>query len=193
MFKNPVKCYFTVPASIGFRKCDKCNMITNLRDFYYYKNNTKLRNHCKYCAAQYSRVSRKNNLVAYMTYQATYRSKSENILKRSAYYDEHRNELIEYQLNHAKDNPGMYNARAMQRHADKLLRTPKWLTKEQLAEIKVFYVKAAHLTRKYGYKYEVDHIVPLRGKKISGLHVPWNLRIVTKSENCRKSNKFILK
>lgn len=40
--------------------------------------------------------------------------------------------------------------------------------------------------------WEVDHIEPILSKEVSGLHVPWNLRVITKKENCKKNNKRIL-
>jgi len=79
-----------------------------------------------------------------------------------------------------------YNAN---RRAAKLKRTPKWLTKEQWIQIRSFYELAQTLTVQTGVRHEVDHVVPLRGDDVSGLHVPWNLQILTKSENCQKSNK----
>ena len=68
--------------------------------------------------------------------------------------------------------------------------TPPWLTKEHKAQIALIYKEALRLTNETGVMYHVDHIVPLNGKKVSGLHVPWNLRAIPASDNHRKSNKF---
>jgi len=71
-------------------------------------------------------------------------------------------------------------------------RVPPWLSKEQRADIEKYYAEAIRLTQTLGEQYEVDHIVPLRGKTVSGLHVPWNLQIMKASENNAKSNKFTI-
>ena len=61
---------------------------------------------------------------------------------------------------------------------------PKWLTEFELFWIQELY----HLAKLRGK--EVDHIIPIKHDKVCGLHVPWNMQFLTRSENARKSNKF---
>ena len=72
-------------------------------------------------------------------------------------------------------------ARAHKRNA-----VPKWINKELKQDIQKFYIEARLKTRETGTKYEVDHIVPLMGESVCGLHVPWNLRVITQFENRSK-------
>lgn len=81
------------------------------------------------------------------------------------------------------------NVAARKRHIR--LATPKWLTKEQQAQIKAFYLEAERLKSETGIDHEVDHIVPVRGGIVSGLHVPWNLRVITAAENQLKNRKLV--
>ena len=64
---------------------------------------------------------------------------------------------------------------------------PPWA---DLDAIDVFYDQAMRLTLETGVLHEVDHIIPLNGKTVSGLHVHWNLRVTTQSENAGKRNKW---
>jgi 5-methylcytosine-specific restriction endonuclease McrA len=73
--------------------------------------------------------------------------------------------------------------------ATKAQRTPKWLTAINFDQINMFYEAATSLTKELGIKMEVDHIIPLFGENVSGLHVPWNLQVLTKSDNARKGNR----
>lgn len=66
---------------------------------------------------------------------------------------------------------------------------PKWLTPEQRAQIKRFYWLAQDCSIVTGEAYWVDHIIPLRGKTVCGLHVPWNLQVLPREVNQRKSNR----
>jgi hypothetical protein len=68
--------------------------------------------------------------------------------------------------------------------------TPKWLTYLQRREMREIYKTAITMTKITGEKYVVDHIIPLRSETVSGLHVPWNLRVITQEENLKKSNQY---
>ena len=69
--------------------------------------------------------------------------------------------------------------------------TPKWLTRAQKSQIRHIYQIAITMSQTTGEQYVVDHIVPLRSDEVCGLHVPWNLRVITQEENLKKSNKLL--
>ena len=68
---------------------------------------------------------------------------------------------------------------------------PHWLTEGDWQEIKAMYLQAVHLSQATGSRYVIDHIYPLRGSNVSGLHVPSNLRVVSAQENQKKYNKVL--
>jgi len=95
------------------------------------------------------------------------------------------------QQNWAKRNQGKVNAKSMKRFSSKILRTPPWLTAKQLLEIQGFYIRAKIAEDFTGEKWHVDHIIPLQGKTVSGLHVPWNLQLLPALKNISKGNKHV--
>ena len=88
-----------------------------------------------------------------------------------------------------KANPEKANLYAIKRKLAKDKRTPMWLTPIDQLEMESIYAYCSAL-RKCGLDYHVDHIVPLRGTIVSGLHVPWNLQVIPAFENRRKSNEY---
>lgn len=75
------------------------------------------------------------------------------------------------------------------RKARRLQATPPWITDEHVAQIENFYWLANDLKTINGEDYHVDHIVPLRGENVCGLHVPWNLQVLPSDINLSKGNK----
>lgn len=92
---------------------------------------------------------------------------------------------------HKAANPDTYRSLVSSRRRRFRQATPKWLTTEDKLEIRLKYRLAIELTRKTGVRYAVGHIVPLLGESVSGLHVPWNLEVITQEENLKKSNKHV--
>jgi hypothetical protein len=76
------------------------------------------------------------------------------------------------------------------RRASKSQATPPWLTKDHLREISETYKDARLMQEATGIEHHVDHIEPLLGTNSCGLHVPWNLQILTAEENLRKGNRL---
>jgi hypothetical protein len=96
-----------------------------------------------------------------------------------------------YRSEWLSQNGGLMAAHGAKRRAAKYQAAPNWLTSEHHAEIAEIYRQSQHLSASTGVPHHVDHIVPLQNKVVSGLHVPWNLRIITAQENVRKKNRLI--
>lgn len=85
-------------------------------------------------------------------------------------------------------NRGEFTARLAKRRAIKRKATPLWA---ETKRIQAYYDVASFFNEVNGYvKYHVDHVIPLAGKKVSGLHVHQNLRVILAAENISKKNKF---
>ena len=92
---------------------------------------------------------------------------------------------------YTKNNRAKVYAKNARRRASETQATPKWLTLIQQAQINEFYELALAKNMQTGIDHDVDHIIPLRGTGVRGLHVPWNLQILTEAENSRKYNKIV--
>lgn len=89
-----------------------------------------------------------------------------------------------------KNNPEATRADTSNRRRRHRDASPPWLTLHQKADMRALYLLAAQMTRTTGEPYVVDHIYPLRSEIVCGLHVPWNLRVMTREANLRKSNNM---
>lgn len=85
-----------------------------------------------------------------------------------------------------EQNRAVVRSYKAKRRAKERKATPSWLTDAHYAAIKAVYEEAYRLSQETGVEHQVDHIVPLSGKTVSGLHVPWNLRAIPAEENQRR-------
>lgn len=139
---------------------------------------------CKTCASKANKAWYTTHDDVKKEASREYRTKPE-VKAASKQYQQAYNEANRDRKNaagsaYAKRHPGKRTALVMKRYVAKLQRTAPWA---DLAEIALFYENCPK-------GYHVDHIVPLRGELVSGLHVIENLQYLPASENCSKGNVF---
>lgn len=105
---------------------------------------------------------------------------------RQKYPEQKRAEAKRWRLN----NPEKRLAQKAKRRAAKLNRTPTWLRPVDFKHIQEIYTIAKRLTEKTGELHHVDHIIPLQGKIVSGLHIPTNLQVIKAKDNIKKHNTY---
>ena len=123
---------------------------------------------------------------------ARYAAQREEILaKRKAYYEANPQAVEafrEYNRKHYRENKPMYSAKVGKRRAARIGATPAWADPKAIADV---YREAKARTEATGVRHVVDHIVPLQGRTVCGLHVENNLQVIPEKENLRKFNKLV--
>lgn len=147
----------------------------------YYKNNKTYSNMC-------SKLYRINNKEKLKVFKASYYEINKQHIKLKMKNWKLQNKIILKKWE--ENNKALLVAKAAKYRAAKLNATPLWLSIIFLKHIEEFYSLAKELQwlSDPSDPLEIDHIVPLQGENVSGLHVPWNLQILPRSLNRKKSN-----
>jgi hypothetical protein len=198
------------------KQCNKCYLVKAVINFYKDKSKSDgLNSKCKSCCKdnnkkyyQKNKITIKsntkerydNNSEEQKEYQKEYRKTNSNKLalyedsrkdrkkeQDSLRYKSKREEFLDYSKNYRVDNREKMRARDAEKRAWVLNATPDYANLENIDNI---YKEARELELKDGIPRHVDHIIPLRGKSVCGLHVEQNLQILTATENMKKSNTY---
>lgn len=187
------------------KTCTKCGETKPLSEFH--SDSSKVggyRNDCKPCVlARRAEYVRNNKEKVYASDLASKRKHSaKKNINSKAHYARHREKVLANQrlyYERIKDrkktyaqeyfikNKAAFTARVAKRRAATQNATPAWA---DFNIIQFLYVTRLYLTQETGFEWHVDHVVPLQGRYVCGLHVHNNLRVVPATDNLRKSNSF---
>lgn len=166
------------------KKCGQCKLLKTLDNFTKDRRQKDgLDRRCKQCKADnYGALDKEKRSEWRRSYYETH---LEHELRLCAEYRiNNKEERVAYLAEYYKKFPEKGAAKTAKYRANKLKATPIWITDEQLEEIQEIYrncPKGCH----------VDHIVPLQGKEVKGLHIPWNLQYLPARINQKKGNRLI--
>lgn len=177
---------------MGLKHVDRC---VCLNTCYLFKRNYKMKElseEQRIKACERSKKHYEKNKQAKIEYQRKWREKNrEYHRKYSKQWNNANKEAAKLKLqNWYKNNPGKRTYHSSLRKKRIAQATPDWLSAEQLIDICTEYEICAWCNEVTGEVYHVDHIVPLKGKNVCGLHVAWNLRVIPAKENMSKGNKY---
>ena len=173
------------PKVVLQRACQDCKV--DITESY----NPKWGCRCKPCVAIYHRVYRATNKdrIAQLKKQWSTDNAEHKAEQDRQYALKHPEKRAQARNKWREINPGLDNALKAKNRIERKKRVPAWLTKDDHWMIEQAYELAALRTKMFGVVWHVDHVIPLCGKNVSGLHVPYNLQVILGSENCRKGNR----
>jgi hypothetical protein len=191
------------------KSCVTCGESKELEFFYRRKDSPDgYRNDCKSCRKDKSHSNYFSNLADKREWhRENHRKKVEaNPNWHVEHYAKNKDKMSEYSAKYyltknrekrikqakewAENNKGRANANKKAYKLAKIQACPPWLSEEDRWMVQEVYELAQLRSNMLGFSWHVDHVVPLRGKAVSGLHVPWNLQVIPGVENMSKSNKF---
>jgi len=168
-------------------------------DGYRYTNNAM----CVACAKHYRK---KHEESAEKKRERYLRNKEFVLESKKEYYQENREKIRKKQKVYCdankeklRESNKKWRTENYERHAHncrmyryrKYQAVPSWLTIKDRNAITETYAQCKKTTKETGVQHHVDHIIPINGKAVSGLHVPWNLQVVPASYNLSKKNKVM--
>jgi 5-methylcytosine-specific restriction endonuclease McrA len=172
------------------KTCIKCKEVKLFTEFYKHKNQKDgYHGKCKTCIKSYYEDNK--NKISDRNFRYRAENKDQILTRKAEYRRDNKKKIAAYDAKYGVINRDKINAKHSKRRAAKLQATPAWLAAGELEQMRELYTCAQMFKLYTGQDYHVDHIVPLRGKNVCGLHVPWNLQVILAKENLSKSNKLI--
>jgi len=156
------------------KTCTKCSQDKPLDSFYKRSDRNSYHSWCKSCKHESGK-------------QWNIKNKAKHSELNAAWYESNKDAHLANSQQWYNDNKHRKLETTTAREARCKLATPIWADRELIKEL---YALARKLTEQTGVQHEVDHVIPLQGKNVSGFHIETNLQVITATENRQKSNKF---
>lgn len=159
-----------------FKKCYVCGESKEFSDFHKSsRNKSGLQSKCKECSSIINKKRYEKN-------------KKQILFSNAVWRDNNREKHRASQRKWKNENKALVNHHTALRRAKKKKATPLWA---DINRIKYIYAHCQWLNKTFNCNMQVDHIVPLNGKNICGLHIHQNLQVIPAEENIKKNNSFL--
>jgi hypothetical protein len=192
-----MKSYNRKITPVANKKCSYCKITKSSDEFHRNKNYADgIDKRCKSCKKNENKKIKLNNKITISSKQC--KSCNEIKLIDSYHKDASRRDgysricklcAIQNVSKWAKENSHRSTKNKQLYRAKKFNARPDWLSKEHIEDIDFIYWFSEQIKGLHGNNYHVDHIHALQGKNFSGLHVPWNLQVLSSSSNIAKGNR----